>query len=291
MKLKVGRRSIEISHADRVLFPAAGVTKADLARYYAAIAPVMVPHVRERPLALQVYPRGIDGPGHYLKNAPDHFPDWIARKRVRKRGGSVNHVLANDAATLVYLAGQNVVALHTWPARAEDPRRPDRVIFDLDPPDGTPFAEVRAAARLIGDVLRDAGLVPFAMASGSRGIHVVVPIRPQETFPMVFRRVKALAERVEAQSPKRLTTRFYKRHRENRIFIDTRRNAYAQHAVTPYSTRAKPGAPVATPLRWEELSDRRLRPDGWDVSSVVERVDEGGDPWKGISRRRRTLPA
>jgi bifunctional non-homologous end joining protein LigD len=291
MTVKAGRRNIEISHPDRVLFPAAGVTKEDLARYYAAIAPAMLAHVRDRPLALEVYPRGVAGPGHYLKNAPDHFPDWIPRTRVPKRGGSVNHVLANDAATLVYLAGQNVVALHAWPARAGDPRRPDRVIFDLDPPEGTPFAQVRAAARLVGDVMRDAGLVPFAMASGSRGIHVVVPIRPQETFPTVFRRVKALAERVEAQDPEHLTTRFYKRHRENRIFIDTRRNAYAQHAVVPYSTRAKPSAPVATPLRWEELSDRGLRPDGWDVRSVARRVQESGDPWKGMTRRRRTLPS
>jgi bifunctional non-homologous end joining protein LigD len=291
MTIRVGRRNIAISHPDRVLFGAAGVTKADLARYYAEIGPVMVPHVRDRPLALEVYPAGVEGQGHYLKNARAHFPDWIARKRVRKRGGTVNHVLANDTATLVYLAGQNAVALHAWPSRQDQPRCPDRVIFDLDPPDGTPFAQVRAAARLIGDVLRDAGLVPFAMASGSRGIHVVVPIRPQAAFPTVFRRVKALAERVEAQDPKHLTTRFYKRHRENRIFIDTRRNAYAQHAVVPYSTRAKPGASVATPLRWEELSDRKLRPNGWDVHSAVERVRESGDPWQGMARRRRRLPA
>jgi bifunctional non-homologous end joining protein LigD len=288
VKVRAGRREIEITHADRVLFPRAGVTKEGLAHYYGAIAPVMVPHVRQRPLAMHVFPGGVDGHGHYLKNAPGHFPDWIHRARMRKRGGTVNHVLADDVATLVYLAGQNVVALHVWPARADQPRKPDRVIFDLDP-ETTRFAEVRAAARALGDALRDVGLVPFAMASGSRGIHVVVPVRRGPAFPEVFRWAKALSVEVAEAHPRQLTTEFYKRKREAPIFIDVRRNAYAQHAVAPYSVRAKPHAPVATPLRWEELEDRKLRPDGWDVHSVVKRVEADGDPWKGIARRARAL--
>ena len=288
MKVRAGRREIEITHADRVLFPRAGVTKADLARYYAAIAPVMVPHVRERPLALQVFPGGIEGHGHYLKNAPGHFPDWIHRATVDKRGGTITHVLADDAPTLVYLAGQNAVALHVWPARADKPRQPDRVIFDLDPTEAR-FADVRAAARLLGDALRDAGLAPFAMASGSRGIHVVVPVRRGPEFPEVFQWAKAFSVEVAASDPRHLTTEFYKRKREAPIFIDIRRNAYAQHAVAPYSVRAKPKAPVATPLHWEELSDGKLRPDRWDVHSVVKRVRAQGDPWKGIARRARAL--
>jgi bifunctional non-homologous end joining protein LigD len=264
------------------------VTKADLARYYAAIAPVMVPHVRERPLALQVFPGGIEGHGHYLKNAPGHFPDWIHRATVDKRGGTITHVLADDAPTLVYLAGQNAVALHVWPARADKPRQPDRVIFDLDPTEAR-FADVRAAARLLGDALRDAGLEPFAMASGSRGIHVVVPVRRGPEFPEVFQWAKAFSVEVAESDPRHLTTEFYKRKREAPIFIDVRRNAYAQHAVAPYSVRAKPKAPVATPLHWEELSDGKLRPDRWDVHSVVKRVQAQGDPWKGIARRARAL--
>jgi bifunctional non-homologous end joining protein LigD len=173
-----------------------------------------------------------------------------------------------------------------WPARADEPRRPDRVIFDLDPAT-TRFAEVRAAARLLGDALRDAGLVPFAMVSGSRGIHVVVPVRRGPAFPEVFRWAKALAVEVAESDPRHLTTEFYKRKREAPIFIDVRRNAYAQHAVAPYSVRAKPSAPVATPIHWEELDDRKLRPDRWDVRSAVKRVEAEGDPWKGIARRAR----
>ena len=289
VRVPAGRRSIEITHPDRVMFPEVGLTKADLARYYADIAAAMVPHVRDRPLALQVFPGGIEGPGHFLKNAPGHFPDWIERARVRKRGGSVNHVLANEAATLVYLAGQNAIALHVWPERADEPRKPDRVIFDLDPT-GAKFADVRAAARALGAALRDVGLVPFAMASGSRGIHVVTPIRRERGFAEVFRWAKALAIEVAETDPARLTTEFYKRKREAPIFVDVRRNAYAQHAIAPYSVRAKPRASVATPLHWEELDDRSLKPDGWDVRTVVERVRSDGEPWKGIARRARTLP-
>ncbi|MDX6698723.1 MAG: bifunctional non-ous end joining protein LigD [Solirubrobacteraceae bacterium] len=288
--VRAGRRDVPITHPDKVLFPRDAITKADLARYCAEIAPAMVPHTRGRPVAMHVFPGGIDGRGHYAKNVQGHFPDWIPRATLAKRGGTITHVLADDAATLVYLAGQNVITVHVWPARAEDPRRPDRVIFDLDPGD-VPFSEVRAAAREVGDAVRDAGLVPYAMVSGSRGIHVVAPIRPGPEFPAVFRWAKGLGDELAARHPDRLTTEFYKHKRRGPIFVDTRRNAYAQHAVAPYAVRPRDGAPVATPLRWEELDDRGLRPDGWNVRSVVDRVRDGGDPWQGIDRRRRSLRA
>jgi bifunctional non-homologous end joining protein LigD len=288
VSIRVGRRTIEISHPDRVMFGDAGVTKEGLARYHAEIAPAMVPHTRDRPLTMHVFPGGVGAEGHYLKNAPKHFPDWIRRATVAKRGGTVSHVVADDAATLVYLAGQNVVTPHVWPARVDEPRLPDRVIFDLDPSDAS-FADVRAAARAVGDALRDAGLVPFAMVSGSRGIHVVAPLRRGPSFPELFRWAKGLAIELAQADPKHLTTEFYKRKREAPIFVDTRRNAYAQHAVAPYAVRAKPAAPVAMPVHWEELSDRRLRPDRWDVKSAPKRVSAEGDAWKGIARRARSL--
>ncbi len=180
--LRAGRRAIPISHPDRLVFPEAGLTKMDLARHYADVAPVMVPHVRGRPLALQSFPQGIDGAGFFLKDAPRHFPDWIATADVPKRdGGTVRHVLADDAATLVYLAGQNVVTPHVWTSRADRLERPDRLIFDLDPtlPD---FAAVRRAALRLGVLLRGIGMEPFAMTTGSRGLHVVTPLRRTADF-------------------------------------------------------------------------------------------------------------
>src|SRR3954452_19132575 len=175
--LRVGRRSIEITNPGKALFSRPKVTKLDLARYYERVAPAMLPHVRDRPLALQVFPRGIDQRGHFLKNAPEHFPDWIARAQVGKRGGSLTQVLANDAATPVYLAGQNAVTPHIWLSRIDEPRRPDRLILDFDPNPGVAFAAVGLAARAAGHRLRGARLLPFAMVTASRGVHVVCPLR------------------------------------------------------------------------------------------------------------------
>jgi bifunctional non-homologous end joining protein LigD len=288
--LKVGRRAVPVTHPDKVLFPRAGVTKLDLARHYERVAPLMLPHLAGRPLALQAYPQGIDGHGFFMKAVPDYFPEWVDRATVPKRGGSVTHVLAGDAATLVYLAGQNVVTIHTWLSRADEPRRPDRLILDFDP-SGAGFADVRAAAREAGDRLRDRGLVPYAMVTGSRGIHVVCPLRRGAGFEEVHRFARALAEEMVADDPRRLTLEWRKADRGDKIYVDVNRNAYAQHGVTPYTVRSRPKAPVAVPLHWDELSDRGLRPDRWTVANVGERVEGEGDPWKGMGRRARALPS
>jgi bifunctional non-homologous end joining protein LigD len=288
--LKIGRRSVPVTHPDKVLFPRAKVTKLDLARHYERVAPLMLPHLSERPLALQSYPQGIDGHGFFMKAVPDYFPDWVDRATVPKRGGSVTHVLARDAATLVYLAGQNVVTIHTWLSRADEPRLPDRLILDFDP-SGAGFADVRAAARAAGERLRDRGLVPYAMVTGSRGIHVVCPLRRSAGFQEVHRFARALAEEMVADDPRRLTLEWRKADRGDKIYVDVNRNAYAQHGVTPYTVRSRPKAPVAVPLHWDELSDGRLRPDRWTVANVGERVEAEGDPWKGMGRRARALPS
>ena len=178
-------RDPESSSADRVVFDGAGLTKLDLARYYADVADAMVPHVRDRPLALHTFPKGVGGEGYFAKNEPRHFPDWIATVDVPKReGGTIHQVLANDAATLVYLAGQNAVALHVWTSRADRLERPDRLVFDLDPT-VQDFAEVRAAAREAGELLRDIGLVPYTMTTGSRGLHVVAPLQRRADYEEV----------------------------------------------------------------------------------------------------------
>ncbi|TML31035.1 MAG: ATP-dependent DNA ligase [Actinobacteria bacterium] len=281
-------RDVRISNPDKVLFPEAGVTKRELAAHYERVAPAMLPHVRGRPLTIHAFPNGIGGEGFIMKSIPRHFPDWVARARLSKRDGTVTHVLADDAATLVYLAGQNAIALHVWPARADEPRRPDRLILDFDPSPGARFADVRAAARAAGERLRDAGLVPFALASGSRGVHVVAPLRRGPGFQDVHRFARALAEAMVADD-RRLTLEWHVAERGTRIYVDVNRNAYAQHAIAPYAVRAREPAPVATPLRWEELSDRRLRPDRWTVRTIGRRLEAEGDPWKGIGRRARAL--
>jgi bifunctional non-homologous end joining protein LigD len=290
IELRIGNRDVRITHPDKVLFPQAKLTKLDLARHYERAAPVMLPYVSGRPLALEAFPDGIEGGGYFMKAVPKYFPDWIHRATMEKKGGTVTHALADDAATLVYLAGQNVVTPHIWLSRADEPRRPDRLIIDLDPSGGT-FADVRAAARDAGDRLTDAGLVAYAMVTGSRGIHVVCPLRRGPTFSDVHEFARAIAEEMVRDNPRRLTLEWRKDDRGDKIYIDVNRINYAQHAVAPYGVRARPKAPVATPLRWDELSDRNLKPDRYTVKTIGARIESEGDPWKGMGRRARNLPS
>lgn len=286
----MGRREIEITHPDKALFTRPRITKLDLAQHYERIGDAMVPHVAERPLALQSFPQGTDSRGFFLKSVPAHFPDWIRTVVVPKRGGSLTQVLADDAATLVYLAGQNVVTPHIWLSRADSLPQPDRLIIDLDPSPGIGFGAVRAAARAAGERLREAGLVPSAMVTGSRGIHVVCPLRRGPTFGDVHGFARAVAEAMVADDPKRLTLEWHRSERGARIYIDVNRINYAQHGVAPYAVRPKHGAPVAMPIHWDELDDSRLKPDSWTIRTASERVRSEGDAWKGISRRARKLP-
>ncbi len=288
--LKIGRHDVKVTHPDKVLFPKAKLTKRDLAHHYERVAPVMLPYVKERPLALQVFPDGIDGKGFFMKAVPDYFPDWVDRVTVPKRGGTVTHALANDAATAVYLAGQNVVTPHLWLSKADEPYKPERLIIDFDPSTGG-FADVRAAARDAGERLRDKGLATYAMVTGSRGIHVVCPLRRGPGFGDVHKFARALAEGMVEDDPKRLTLEYKKVNRGSKIYVDVNRNAYAQHAVAPYGVRAKPRAPVAAPIHWDELEDAKLRPDRWTVKTIGGRIDAEGDPWKGMARRARALPS
>jgi bifunctional non-homologous end joining protein LigD len=287
--IRVGRREIAITHPDKALFARPKVTKLDLARYYDRVANAMLPYVRGRPLALEGFPQGIDGPGYFMKSVPRHFPDWIATTRVAKRGGSLTQILAENAATLAYLAGQNVITPHVWLSRADEPRKPDRLILDFDPSPGAGFANVRGAAREAGARLRDAGLAPFAMVTGSRGVHVVCPLRRGPSFSAVHSYARSIAEEMVAEDPKRLTLEWHRAERGARIYVDVNRINYAQHAVAPYGVRAKARAPVAMPIHWDELSDRRLKPDAWTIRNAVDRIESDGDAWKGMTRRARGL--
>ncbi len=286
--LTVGRREVRITHADRVVFPEVKLTKLELARHYERVAPLMLPYVRGRPLALQAYPAGVEGDGYFMKAVPSYFPEWIKRVTVDKKGGTITHALAQDAATLVYLAGQNVVTVHTWLSRADKPHQPDRLTLDFDPSGGG-FTEVRAAARAAGERLRDLGLATYAMTTGSRGVHVVCPLRRGPGFDEVHAFARALAETMVAEDPDHLTLEWHKADRGKRIYVDVNRIQYAQHAVAPYAVRPRPTAPVAVPLHWDELQDRALRPDKWTVDNVGPRLEDG-DPWEGMTRHARALP-
>jgi bifunctional non-homologous end joining protein LigD len=256
----------------------------------------MLPHIRNRPLSLLRFPHGIDGHGFFHKNVPDYFPDYVKRVEVEKRGGTVVHAVVCNRETLVYLVGQNTITPHVWLSRADRLRQPDRVVFDLDPAPGADFGAVRRAARRTGDLLREVGLEPFAQVTGSKGIHVWTPLRRRATFADVRPFARDVAELLASRYPDELTMEFRKAERGGRILVDVMRNNYAQTAVPPYAVRPLPGAPVATPIAWEELSESKLRSDRWTVTSVLKRLRSKGDPWadiasfaRGLSRARKRL--
>lgn len=279
---ETGGHTIEIGNADKVLFPDAGITKGDLADYYAAIADTMLPHLEDRPVTMQRFPEGIGEEGFYQKKAPDHFPDWIRRVsiEVEQRDESQPQVVCDDAATLLYLVDQACITPHVWLSRADALRHPDRLIFDLDPPSDE-FAPVRFAARQLRDVLKTVGLCPFVMTTGSQGAHVVVPLDGTAPFDTVRTFAKDLADVVAARHPDRLTTAVRKNKRQGRLFLDYLRNSYAQNSVAPYAVRPLPGAPVATPLDWDELGGD-LHSQTYMLDNIRRRMGQKDDPWADI---------
>jgi len=281
-------RDVEITHPGKVLFPDLGFTKADLADYYEKVAGVLVPHARGRPVSLHRYPDGLDGGDFFQKNVSDYFPGWISTVEVKKEGGTVEHLLIDGPAVLVYLAGQACITPHLWLARADRPHHPDRMIFDLDPPgeevpSGDAFTPVREAARALCDLLRELGLEPFLMTTGSRGLHVTVPLDREADFDRVRTFARRVADHLAGRHPDRWTTEQRKDKRRGRLFLDTMRNAYAQTGVAPYALRARPGAPVATPLHWSEL-DAHLHPRRYHAGNLFRRLAQKEDPWKKIDR-------
>lgn len=282
--LKFGRITVEITHPQKVLFPQDGITKGDLIDYYRRISPRMLPHLRERPLSFERYPGGLDKRGFFQQNAADYFPDWLKTVTVPKQGGSVRHVVCDNAASLVYLANQNMITPHTWLSRADKLDNPDVMVLDLDP-SGADFATVKAAARAAKDLLDELGLPAFLKTTGSSGLHVAVPLDRKAGFDSVRSFAHTLAEIIVARGPDRWTLEQRKDKRNSRVFLDTNRNAYGQTVAPPYAVRTRQGAPVSTPIAWDELEHRDLRPDRWTISNVFSKLESCEDPWKDFFRR------
>jgi bifunctional non-homologous end joining protein LigD len=289
VRLRVGAHIIEVTHPDKVLFPGARpLTKRDLVEYYRRIAPTMLPHLTGRPIVMQRFPDGIEGEGFFHKDIPDYFPEWVARVTLPKKDGTVTHVVCNNAATLVYLASQACITPHVWLSRADRPRHPDRLIFDLDPAAGD-FAPVRRAARLVGSLLSDLGLTTYVMTTGSRGAYVVIPLDRRADFDVVRAFARAAAALLVRRHPRELTMEPRVADRGGRLYLDTGRNAYAQSAAPPYAVRARPRAPVATPITWRELDRPSLDARSYRVDNLFRRLARAGDRWRSITRRGQSL--
>lgn len=279
--LEVDGHTINLDSPDKVLFPDDKINKKDLVRYYEHVSPFMVPHVKDRPLTLNRFPNGINGEGFYQKEISSYFPSWMHRTTEKKIGGTTTYVVCNDAASLVYLAGQACITMHVWLSCEDKPDNPDMLIFDLDPPDSD-FEPVRHAAFFIRDFLGKIGASAFVKTTGSRGLHVVIPLDRSAAFNDVRLFAQDIARFLAGRDPEHLTVEERKEKRGNRIFLDTLRNSYAQTAVAPYSVRALPKAPVAAPLTWEELGNRDTTVRRYNISNIMERLEKTGDPWRNM---------
>jgi bifunctional non-homologous end joining protein LigD len=276
---------ITVSHGEKTFFPDAGITKEQVVEYYRRVGPAMLPGLADRPLTVQRFPDGIAGKGWLQKSAAPHYPDWIATVEVdRKSGdGTTDYVLCQDTDTLLYLADQAAIEFHVWTSTTAELTRPDRLVIDLDPGDGIALAAIKGAARRCRDAFTELGLAPYIQATGGRGYHVVAPLDGTGTFELVRPLAHAIARRIAASDPERLTTRQRKDARGHRIFLDANRNAFAQTFVAPYSLRARRASPAATPLQFSELS--RSRPNGYTMQKVTRRLAHKKDPWADMPSR------
>lgn len=263
---------IETSNHEKVLFPGSGITKGELIAYYRRISAYMLPWIQDRPLVLRRFPDGIGEEGFYQKEASEYFPDWVKTVEVPLKKGGVQHlVVADSAATLVYLADQAMITPHAWLSTAQHPDKADRLVIDLDPSVDA-FETVKTGARYLRDIFEAQGYNPFVMTTGSSGLHVGAPLDAPRDFDEVRETARRIAEELIEMDPARFTLEQSKQKRRSRVFVDINRNGYGQTAVAPYAVRARAGAPVATPLKWEELNGKRLTSQTYTIKNIFRRL-------------------
>jgi bifunctional non-homologous end joining protein LigD len=277
-----------ITHPDKVLFPEDGITKGALAAYYEAIASIMLPHIKGRPITMERYPSGIGHQGFIQKDVSKGFPDWLERVEVPKKDGTVRHPIAADARSLLWLANQNCITPHVWTSRTPDLYYPDICVFDLDPSREDPDA-LRDAALALRALLDEIGLKSWVKTSGSKGFHIVVPLDAKADFGAVHGFAQMVGTVLVSRDPKHLTQEFSKADRGGRILIDTGRNGYSATFAAAYAVRAKPGAPISAPCTWEEIEKGKVLPQTFTMRTIADRIDAVGDLWADMRKRRYSI--
>ncbi len=280
-----------ITHPEKVLFPADGITKGELASYYESIAPVMLPHIRARPVTLERYPAGIGKKGFWQKDVSRGFPEWLERVEVPKKGGTVHHPLVSDTRTLLWVANQNAITPHVWVSRSPALYYPDVCVFDLDPSQEDAPEALRAAAIALRGLLNELGLPSWVKTSGSKGFHILLSLDGKSRTGEVARFAHAVGTLLVKRHPQHLTQEFSKADRGGRILVDTGRNGYSATFAAAYAVRAKPGAPVSAPCAWEEIEGGRVHPRTFTLRTMADRIAKVGDLWSDMRRRRRALRA
>jgi len=277
-----------ITHPDKVLFPDDEITKGDLAAYFEAIAPVMLPHLLRRPLTMERYPAGIGREGFWQKDVSKGFPAWLERVEVPKKDGVVHHPLVTDLRSLLWTVNQNTITHHVWSSRAPDLKHPDICVFDLDPSTDI-VEEVRAAAIDLRNLLEKLTLRSWIKTTGSKGFHIVVPLDGTVAMGQAARFAASVGTFFVSLAPDRLTQEFAKADRGGRIYVDTGRNGYHSTFAAAYSVRARRGAPVSAPCTWQEVERGEVEPATFTVRNMLERVQKHGDLWDDMRGAGQTL--
>jgi bifunctional non-homologous end joining protein LigD len=280
--------AVVITHPEKTLFPEDGITKGQLAAYYEAVAPIMVPHVRGRPVTMERYPSGIGKKGFWQKDVSKGFPSWLERVAVPKKDGTVHHPVITDARSLQWVANQNTITLHVWTSRLPELYYPDLCVFDLDP-SRDDWDDVRAASLGLRDLLDKLGLPSWVKTSGSKGFHIVVPLDGKSDMGAVAGFANEVGTLFTTLAPEALTQEFSKADRGGKIYVDTGRNGYSATFAAPYTVRAKRGAPVSAPCTWEEVERGEVDPGTFTVQNMPERIEQVGDLWADMKRRARSL--
>jgi bifunctional non-homologous end joining protein LigD len=278
-----------ISHPDKVLFPEDGITKGEVAAYYATVAPLMLPHLRGRPVTMERYPNGIGAGGFLQKDVSRGFPEWLERVEAPKRGGVVHYPIVDDARSLEWLANQNCITPHVWASRTPKLYQPDVCVFDLDPSAEEELDTLRAAALLVRDVLAEMDLPSWVKTSGSKGFHIVVPLDSTLGFDEVSAFAVGVGRVLVARDPQHLTLEFSKADRGGRIYVDVGRNGYSATFAAAYALRAKAGAPVSAPCTWEEVEGGKVAPQSFTLRTMPARIEAVGELWADLPKRQRSL--
>lgn len=273
-----------ITHPEKVLFPADGITKGEMAAYYESVAPLMVPLISGRPVTMERFPSGIGAKGFMQKNVATGFPQWLERVEVPKKGGVVNYPVVRETRDLLWLANQNCITPHVWTSRVPDLEYPDICVFDLDPSEDD-AGVLRKATLAVRDLLTEVGVESWVKTSGSKGFHVVAPLDGKSRFEEVVAFAYAVATVLVQRDPDHLTLEFLKADRGKRIYMDIGRNTPGATVAAPYAVRPKPGAPVSAPCSWEEVDSGAARPQAFTLRSMAGRLDSAGDPWAGMMDR------
>jgi len=286
------RKTLHVSSLDKVYFDEAGITKGDVMHYYAHISPVLLPALKDRPLILKRYPAGIGGPSFFQQNAGAHLPAGVRTAEVETEGGArASRLIGGDLLTLLYTVQLGTIAVHPWQSRLPQIDCADYSTIDLDPGKGVPFQRVVELARLIGEELGRFGLTAALKTSGSRGLHIVLPLPARTSYEQSARLAEAIAARVVRQHPKMATLERGIQHRpKGTIYVDAQQNARGKSVASVYSVRERPGAPVSAPLEWREL-DGKLRIEDFTIRTMPRRLEQVGDIWAGAMKRRNAVRA